>query len=82
MNNFTKEELELIVNYMFGGSYNVSSKDLGELEKKIQGMIENYCEHEEEIIEGARMKIHMGKCIKCGLKLRMTSRKRSKYGDK
>lgn len=46
MYNFTKEELELIHAYMFGGSYNVSTEELYLLECKIQSMIEDYCQHQ------------------------------------
>lgn len=47
MNDFTKEELQIILDSIdaIGASLNVYNKKLGSLCKKVSSMIENYCDH-------------------------------------
>lgn len=63
MNDFTKEELQFIKNYMFGGSYSVTTKEMALIENKIISMIEKFnqeCSHESDSFEPAYQ------CDKCG----------------
>lgn len=66
MNDFTKDELNFILNYMFGGSYRISTKDKESFRTKIQSMIDNYCEHEKicfYFIEKQNLAVEQ--CVKC-----------------
>ena len=58
MNDFTKEELEELKYFLFG-----NPKSSVELCRKIQSMIDNYCEHDFQ------MNMHDAEwhCCKCGL---------------
>jgi hypothetical protein len=47
MNDFTKEELEYIYNYIFNGAACISFGSHEIIKNKLQSMIDNYCEHEE-----------------------------------
>lgn len=61
MSDFTKEELESMlegVNWFLDGDSSLYSEALI---NKIQSMIENYCEHESLFSEG-----EMKHCCKCG----------------
>lgn len=59
MNDFTKEELQYIQNYIFKGAASIRHDKLLELDSKIQSMIDNYCEHEPaDLIELGAAKIH------------------------
>jgi hypothetical protein len=44
MNDFTKEELEYIWNYIFKGAALIRLDSHEQLKDKIQSMIDNYCE--------------------------------------
>ncbi len=48
MNDFTKDELEYIRNYVFNGAASISVEKHEILRDKIQSLIDNYCEHTEE----------------------------------
>ena len=66
MNDFTKEELDLLMRSMESwlDSYYEHPEYEGHLlQNKIQSMIDNYCEHEEREIMG-----WVSKCVKCGVK--------------
>jgi hypothetical protein len=70
MNNFTKEELKNLILFVDGGiRYNNHAI---ELRKKIQSMIDNYCEHDKS---GNTHPVDMmcGKvqCGNCGLVYRL-----------
>ncbi len=64
MNDFTKEELELICQF-----FNIAIEDFQEpdetykLRDKIQSMIDNYCEHTWQEIFNERT---YSQCKKCG----------------
>lgn len=58
MNDFSKEELQLILK---GMSQYYLEKDSLELMDKIQSMIDNYCEHENKFYENGLKAI----CFKC-----------------
>jgi hypothetical protein len=48
MNDFTKEELQKLrdgLNYAVGNPYGFTADSIIDLYKKIQSMIDNYCEH-------------------------------------
>ena len=69
MNDFTKEELIKIIaafEYWHHKNNIMQPQEYAEVRKKIQSMIDNYCEHEEEKIIGERMNYYSGKCKKCG----------------
>ena len=68
MNDFTKYELKSLlwsIEYTRERTNNCGDA-MRLLEPKIQSMIDNYCEHEEEKIIGERMNYYSGKCKKCG----------------
>jgi len=71
MNDFTKEELQDLYDDIWTYDYKHRKPPdyILAIREKLQSMIENYCEHEEKILERPRMNIHMGKCKKCGIKL-------------
>ena len=52
MNDFTKEELEILVYSLYGGIYDdfPVPEENKILQTKIQFMIDNYCEHDWEVI--------------------------------
>jgi hypothetical protein len=69
MNDFTKEELEYLVQCVTEKINVIDSWDneehlnwVGGIESKIQSMIDNYCEHEFDIHDYLR-----DKCTKCGV---------------
>ncbi len=65
MNDFTKEELEKlgdIIDDMHGGCIRYESS--AELRKKIQSMIDNYCEHKNQYTDGS----YFSGCADCGRK--------------
>jgi len=64
MNDFTKEELEYIRNYIFNGAASISFEKHEVLRNKIQSMIDNYCEHDWENIccQCTLDKIYCHKC--------------------
>lgn len=66
MNEFTKEELEYISNYIFKGAACIRFDHHEALKHKIQSMIDNYCEHEWENIccQCTLDKIYCHKCEK------------------
>ena len=45
MNDFTKEELEYIWNYIFNGAASIRLDSHEQLKDKIKSMMDNYCEH-------------------------------------
>jgi hypothetical protein len=50
MNDFTKEELELLsdgLNYAVGNPYGFTADSIMPLYDKIQSMIDNYCDHDD-----------------------------------
>jgi hypothetical protein len=55
MNNFTKEELEIIVECVKGFAWDCESHidRVCELKTKLQSMIDNYCEHESATAQEA-----------------------------
>lgn len=73
MNDFTKDELEFILD----GTRHWSNKNIPtpwvfEFKKKVESMIDNYCEHESNKIRYAVMKLRTTddrdyeyKCSKC-----------------
>ena len=69
MNDFTKEELEIIIKiYEYGGPVGTYIEGMGHLINKIQSMIDNYCEHSSSTsscikIDGVSLLI----CSKCGV---------------
>lgn len=60
MNDFTKDELEYIRNYIFNGAACISVKNHEALRDKIQSLIDSYCEH--PILEG---NVTGYKCMGC-----------------
>lgn len=46
MNDFTKEELQYIYNYIFNGAACISVGDHDDLKNKLKYMIDNYCDHD------------------------------------
>ncbi len=56
MNDFTKEELEILMDYEEQGN------GLSDLWRKLQSMIDNYCEHDETISDNCMVDI----CKQCG----------------
>lgn len=46
MNDFTKEELEFINAYIYEGGSTIRFDNHEVLQKKLQFMIDNYCEHD------------------------------------
>ncbi len=67
MNDFTKEELEDICYAVFNfykEGYELPSQKTGALYKKIQSMIDNYCEHPEpyHLTYGATILDYCDKC--------------------
>ena len=63
MNDFTKEELQLIHEYLCGNPRTYVIAD------KIQSMIDNYCEHEWDIYREGSI-IRGIYCAKCSTKLK------------
>ena len=63
-NDFTKEELEILLNHMARGANwkNELSKIDNDLMIKLESMIDNYCEHDAEIGKDYPAE----KCMKCG----------------
>ena len=61
MNDFTKEELILILKFL-RGAYSIESDGCELKAEKIQSLIDNYCEHESKINIGEAPMI----CKKCG----------------
>jgi len=57
MNDFTKEELKFIYDWL-----NWISKEDYPVKNKIQSMIDNYCDHSQYIYYGD---IPVGECTKC-----------------
>lgn len=49
MNEFTKEELEYIRDYIFRGAASIRHDKLIELDSKLQSLIDDYCQHESEM---------------------------------
>lgn len=45
LNNFTKDELEYIKNYIFDGAASIRHRHHEILKDKIQSMIESHCDH-------------------------------------
>ena len=72
MNDFTKDELQEIkrcLKYMINGNHTPFSCLTMELNKKLQSVIQNYCDHEKEPKKqywAADARLY-NKCIKCGL---------------
>lgn len=69
MNDFTKDELEIIKSWCISkidtvGLVNFVGTDERELQKKIQSMITNHCDHEYAIIFSAGVGIEL-RCLKC-----------------
>lgn len=66
MNEFTKKELETIIdafNFIYGApSWRTIEGWDDELQDKIQSMIDNYCEHNES---GGEVEIFVDTCSKC-----------------
>lgn len=67
MNDFTKEELELISECIEADFYHTNwSKSMYEpLINKIQSMIDNYCEHQDRVAssdENGHMVVQCGRC--------------------
>ncbi len=63
MNDFTKDELQKIIDLMVGG-YGENVRYLT-VAKKAQLMIDNYCEHRERVAssdENGHMVVQCGKC--------------------
>ncbi len=61
MNDFTKDELDYIRDYIFNGAASIRFDNHESLKNKLQSMIDNYCEHYGEI-----GKDYPGeKCMKC-----------------
>jgi NADH pyrophosphatase NudC (nudix superfamily) len=48
MNEFTKEELEYINNYIFHGAASIRMDHHELLKNKLQSMIDNYCDQKEK----------------------------------
>lgn len=71
MNEFTKEELELLLSSMESWLDSYSEHPIYEskrLIEKIQFMIDEYCEHEAEVVSASTVAIDMTyKCRKCGV---------------
>ena len=67
MNDFTKHELEMIVEGM--DDFYRTSSVVKQLMTKIQSMIDNYCEHEWELTFSGSI-ITGIYCQKCAIKLR------------
>jgi hypothetical protein len=68
MNDFTKEELETIVdafNHIYGApEWRTTSGWDDELQAKIQSMIDNYCEHKDRAIDIGEAPIICNTCGK------------------
>ena len=60
MNEFTKDELERLLHIL-----KCSSLPAAPLKIKLQSMIDNYCEHEENIHTLGGGMYHSGICKKC-----------------
>ncbi len=64
MNEFTKEELIKIKDAMYGISFDDNEERI--LRKKIQSMIDNYCEHEYmTFLQDHNNEPFMEKCMEC-----------------
>lgn len=63
MNEFTKEELQLILKSIWWGGSDDDTELLQKLDDKIQSMIDNYCNHECQEIRDANS---IASCPKCG----------------
>ncbi len=63
MNDFTKEELTYIRNYIFKGAAAIGMREHDLLHDKIQSMIDNYCEHDWNETMSER---EYFRCLKCG----------------
>ncbi len=63
MNDFTKEELQIIVDCVKGFAWDCEANidTTCKLKAKIQSMIDNYCEH----IHGGEAEIFVDVCNKC-----------------
>lgn len=66
MNDFTKEELEGMLNCIYHGSW-IYKADKKTVINKLQSMIDNYCEHEEKetiqtFLSGTRFSNQCKKC--------------------
>jgi hypothetical protein len=66
MNDFTKEELENILNACMDVQYNLNT-----LEDKIRSMIENYCEHEWQSTTTPNTGAYI-QCVNCHAKPQLT----------
>jgi len=65
MNDFTKEELEeLLRGYQLHQHDNRYNWPLLDLCKKLQSLIDNYCQNKEIVCIGGWVQ----KCVKCGMK--------------
>ncbi len=64
MNDFTKEELEEIIESFDWIETETSWDWKRDLRKKIQSMIDNYCKHQVTVNIGG----WVFKCVKCGMK--------------
>lgn len=62
MNDFTKDELEILYQCVTGNRNYQGGQMFPELNSKIQSLIDNYCEH--EWVEAAQLDIEL--CVKCG----------------
>lgn len=63
MNDFTKEELENILN----GNIEIYPHSHMDLRNKIQSMIDNYCDH-QFLLKGKGAQVYT-QCEKCGYRL-------------
>jgi hypothetical protein len=72
MNDFTKEELEYIKDYIFNGAAGIRLDRHEHLKNKIQSMLDNYCEqsHQHEYVNVFTNPNEFGhqfwKCLICG----------------
>ena len=68
MNEFTKEELNLLNNALCVYLEGASPIEVEHLQDKVQSLIDNYCEHEHKqySIGDSRPMIMTHECLKCG----------------
>ncbi len=64
MNDFTKEELQYINDYIFKGASFIRMDKHDIIKDKIQSMIDNYCEHEASDAHYEQFRWNL--CSKCG----------------
>lgn len=62
MNDFTKEELEMLVNII--DSDNIFIQHAANIRHKLQSMIDSYCEHKQHHYYGD---LPAGECAECGM---------------